>query len=42
MSSELMICCLMNKIIDFLELPQQWEDLAGAVHPELYRNKLDQ
>ena len=32
----------LNKIIDFLELPQQWEDLAGAVHPELYRNKLDQ
>jgi hypothetical protein len=32
----------LKKIIDFLELPEKWEDLANAVHPELYRNKLDQ
>jgi hypothetical protein len=31
----------LNKIIDFLELPEKWEDLANAVHPDLYRNKLD-
>jgi len=31
----------LKKIIDFLKLPKQWEDLAIAVHPELYRNKLD-
>jgi hypothetical protein len=32
----------LKRIIDFLQLPQQLEDLASAVHPELYRNKLDQ
>jgi hypothetical protein len=31
----------LKKIIDFLELSSNWEDLANAVHPELYRNKLD-
>lgn len=31
----------LTKIIDFLELSEKWEDLANAVHPELYRNKLD-
>jgi hypothetical protein len=31
----------LNKIIDFLELSTNWKDLAIAIHPELYRNKLD-
>jgi len=31
----------LKRIIDFLQLSEKWEDLANAVNPELYRNKLD-
>lgn len=29
----------LNRIIDFLQLDSNWEELANAVNPELYRNK---
>lgn len=29
-----------KKLIDFLEIPTDWEELANAVNPELYRNKI--
>lgn len=31
----------LTRLIDFLKLPVKWEDLANAVNPKLYRNKLD-
>jgi len=30
-----------KKIIEFLNLDQDWEELANVVNPELYRNKID-
>jgi len=31
----------LSKLIDFLNLKTDWETLANAVHPELYRNKIN-
>ena len=29
----------LNKIIDFLEIDANWQDIASAVNPSLYRNR---